>query len=145
MRIVGEQSIYLSHMGLFQKSCHNYQALFEVSFTGSNNPQNIYLKAQKANLSKNEFTLQPKNRIELPKLKSGEIKSFNADIFEGQYERPITNPKLIASNVKVDIKRVLYFQPFDLSAKLSSNLQYLIFGNSKEQYVVSVPNFSPEI
>ncbi|WP_404790228.1 hypothetical protein [Altericista sp. CCNU0014] len=135
MRIVGSQSIYLSHMGLFRNTCHDYQALFEVSFTGSNDPQNVYLSAQKSDINKNEFTLKPKNKFELPRLRSGEIKSFNADIFEGQYERPATKPKLIASNVTVNIKRVLYFQHFEPAAKLSSNIQYLLFGNSKEQYV----------
>jgi hypothetical protein len=125
MRVVGDQSIYLSHMGLFKNPCHDYQALFEVSFTGSNDPQSIYLNAQKSDIRKNEFTLKPKNKFELPKLGSGAITSFKADIFEGQYERPIT----------VNIKRVLYFQPFEPAAKLSSNIQYLLFGNSKEQYV----------
>ena len=43
MRIVGEQSIYLSHMGLFNDSCHDYQGIFEVSFEGASNPQKIYL------------------------------------------------------------------------------------------------------
>jgi hypothetical protein len=135
MRIVGDQSIYLSHMGLFKSNCHDYQALFEVDFTGSNDPKNIYLNAQRSDLKKNEFTLKPKNKFELPKLRSGEIKTFNADIFEGQYERPLTKPKLIASDVTVNIKQVLYFQPFEPAAKLSSNIQYLLFGNSKEQYV----------
>jgi|GEM_PF-1836561 len=135
MRIVGEKSIYLSHMGLFPSKCHDYQALFEVSFTGQADPQDKYLTAQKASPNNNEFTLKPKGEFMLPDLNSGAITSFKADIFEGQYERSQTQPKMIAENVIVTVKRVLHFRVFDPSATLSPNIEYLLFGTSKEQYV----------
>ena len=46
MRIVGEKSIYLSHMPLFNSQCHSYQAILEVVFKGDGNPQEKYLLAQ---------------------------------------------------------------------------------------------------
>jgi len=135
MRIVGEKSIYLSHMGLFKSSCHNYQGIFEVAFTGGNTPHQKYLNTQKSDPNKNEFTLKPQEQFILPDLDSGRKKSFQADLFEGQYERSLTQPKMIAKNVTVTVKRVLHFRAFNPSATLSPNLEYLLFGNSKEQYV----------
>jgi len=135
MRIIGDDSIYLSHMGLFKSSCHDYQGIFEVAFTGANNPQQKYLDIQKSDPNKNEFTLRPQDDFILPELGSGKIKSFQADLFEGQYERPLTQPEVIAKDVTVTVKRVLHFRAFAPSATLSPNLEYLLFGSSKEQYV----------
>jgi len=135
MRVVGNKSIYLSHMGLFNNKCHDYQALFEVSFTGTNNPESKYLIAQNGDLQKNEFTLRPKNNFVLPELGSGIITSFKADIFEGQYERLPQPPRPLISDVNVNIKRVIHFRAFNPNAKISPTLEYLLFGNSKEQYV----------
>jgi hypothetical protein len=78
MRIVGEQNIYLSHMGLFNSSCHDYQGIFEVAFEGANNPQSKYLNAQKSNSNQNEFTLEATEKFILPDLASGKITSFKA-------------------------------------------------------------------
>jgi hypothetical protein len=58
MRVVGEQSIYLSHMGLFNSRCHEYQAIFEVAFEGKNDPQRIYLDAQQKDPNRNELTIK---------------------------------------------------------------------------------------
>ena len=46
MRVVGDKSLYLSHMGLFNSNCHDYQALFEVGFTEANDLEGKYLIAQ---------------------------------------------------------------------------------------------------
>ena len=135
MRIVGDESIYLSHMGLFKSSCHDYQGIFEVAFTGQNDPQQKYLNIQKSDPNKNEFTLRPQNDFILPELGSGKTKSFQADLFEGQYERSQTQPKKIAENVTVTVKRVLHFRKFNPGETLPPNLEYLLFGDSKEQYV----------
>ncbi|RUT05895.1 hypothetical protein DSM106972_031010 [Dulcicalothrix desertica PCC 7102] len=32
MRIIGEKTIYLSHMPLFNSTCHSYQVLLEATF-----------------------------------------------------------------------------------------------------------------
>lgn len=135
MRIVGDKSVYLSHMGLFNNSCHDYQGIFEVAFTGTDDPHQKYLSAQKSDPDKNEFTLMPLSNFILPDLGSGQIKSFQADLFERQYERPQTKFKQIAKNVTVTVKRILYFRNFNSNEKLSPNLEYLLFGSSKEQYV----------
>lgn len=144
MRIVGEQSIYLSHMGMFSIPCHRYQGLFEVSFEGTNDPQKIYLDAQKANPNENEFTIEPTEQFVLPELASGTRTSFKAKIHKGQYERPETNRKLLASNVTVRIKRILHFRQFKPGAKQPQTSEYLLFGNDAEQFAAHLITAPPD-
>ena len=143
MRIVGEQSIYLSHMGLFNSACHGYQGLFEVSFEGANKPQKLYLDAQKQDSAQNEFTIKPTQKFVLPELASGKLTSFKANIYSGQYERPATKPKLLASDVTVKLKRVLHFRQFRAGAKQPATSEYLLFGTSAEQlaaHLITAPS-----
>jgi len=133
MRIVGEKSIYLSHMGLFNNNCHDYQGIFEVSFEGPKNPQKIYLDTQKRDPSQNEFTIKPTQKFVLPDLASGKVTSFKAEIYTSQYERSRTNPKLLDGDVTAKVKRVLHFRQFKVSAKQPVTSEYLLFGNTSEQ------------
>lgn len=138
MRIVGNKTIYISHMGWFSNyptKTHDYQAIFEVIFSGKDKPQEKYLSDQMADPNKNEYTLEPTENFPLPNLGSGKLKSFKANIYRGQFERPNTAPSLLAGDVNVQIKRVVYFRRFDPQAKLPSNLEYLLFGDRSEQYV----------
>lgn len=144
MRIVGEQSIYLSHMGLFNNSCHDYQGLFEVSFEGANNPQKIYLDAQKKDPNQNEFTIEPTQKFVLPELATGKLMSFKARVYSGQYERSVTNPKLLDGEVTVKVKRVLHFRQFKAGAKQPATSEYLLFGNPAEQLAAHLITASPD-
>jgi hypothetical protein len=145
MRIVGEQSIYLSHMGLFNNACHDYQGLFEVSFEGANKPQKLYLDAQKKDPNQNEFTIEPTQKFILPELASGKLNSFKANVYSGQYERPATKPKLLASDVTVKLKRVLHFRQFKVGAKQPAKAEYLLFGNSSEQLAAHLITAPPDV
>ncbi len=146
MRIVGEKSIHLAHMPLFNSQCHSYQAILEVVFKGNENPQEKYLLDQAKSPIQNEYTIQPIEHFSLPKVGSGEIKSFKADIHRGQYERN-PEPQLIARNVTVEIKNVVYFQKLDgkFDTRNSNFMQYLLFGNLNEKYlshlITSPPDF----
>jgi hypothetical protein len=133
MRVIGEQSIYLTHMGLFNHFCHSYQGLFEVEFTGPNDPQTRYLEAQNQDPTQNEFTIEPTGKFVLPDLASGKISSFRAKLHQGQYERIQSNPKLLDADVTVNVKRVLHFRPFNPDAALPPNAEYLLFGTNTEQ------------
>jgi hypothetical protein len=148
MRIVGEQNIYLSHMGLFKSSCHDYQGIFEVAFEGPNNPQSKYLNAQKSNPNQNEFTLEPTEKFILPDLASGKIASFTASIFESQYEdipKDIRPSQALDRNVTVKVKRVLYFRQFKPGAKQPEFSEYLLFGSgTNEQLAAHLITASPD-
>lgn len=140
MRIVGEQNIYLSHMGLFKSSCHDYQGIFEVAFEGPNNPQSQYLNAQKNNPNQNEFTLEPTEKFILPDLASGKIASFKARIHPVQYERKtrdIREREVLNSDVTVKVKRVLYFRQFKPGATQPTSSEYLLFGSGTNEQLAA--------
>ena len=144
MRIVGEQSIYLSHMGLFNDSCHDYQGVFEVKFEGASNPQKIYLDAQKQDANQNEFTIKPTQEFVLPELAAGKLTSFKANIYSGQYEQPTTKPKLLTSDVTVKLKQVKYFRQFKTGAKQPAMSEYLLFGTGTEQLAAHLITAPPD-
>ena len=145
MRIVGEQSIYLSHMGLFNNSCHDYQGIFEVSFEGANNPQKIYLDAQKKDANQNEFTIEPVQTFVLPEFASGKLTSFKAKLHKGQYERNIPrNSGLLDSDVTVKLKRVLHFRQFKPGIQQLPTSEYLLFGTSTEQLAAHLITAPPD-
>jgi hypothetical protein len=144
MRVMGEQSIYLSHMGLFNHACHSYQGLFEVELTGPNDPQALYLEAQSQDPRQNEFTIEPTERFVLPDLASGKISSFQAKLHQGQYERIQSNPKLLDQDVTVNVKRVLHFRRFDPDAALPPTSEYLLFGTNTEQMAAHLLTAPPD-
>lgn len=144
MRIVGGEPVYLSHMGLFNNSCHDYQGIFEVSLEGVNNPQKIYLDDQKKDANQNEFTIEPTQKFVLPEFAAGKLTSFKANIYSGQYERPTTKPKLLASDVTVKLKRVLYFRQFKAGAKQPAKSEYLLFGTGTEQLAAHLITAPPD-
>ena len=144
MRIVGEKSIYLSHMGLFNDSCHDYQGVFEVSFEGPSNPQQIYLDAQKKDINQNEFTIKPTQKFVLPEFVEGKLTFFKANIYSGQYERLTTKPKLLASDVTVKLKQVKYFHQFKTGAKKPAMSEYLLFGSGTEQLAAHLITAPPD-
>jgi hypothetical protein len=144
MRIIGEKTIYLTHMPLFNSQCHSYQVILEATFTGDGNPQDKYLTDQAQNLIQNEYTLEPTEQFWLPGLESGRIKSFKANIHRGQYERNST-PQLLAKNVTVEVKRIVHFRKFEPKVNASKLTQYLLFGNVSEQYLAHLITSPPDL
>ncbi len=144
MRIVGENAVYLSHMGLFNKQCHRYQGLFEVSLEGPNNPQQIYLNAQRKDVQQNEYTIEPTEEFILPSFAAAEKTSFRANLYRGQYERSATRPQMLAKNVNVRLKRVVFFRPFQRGARQPAFSEYLLFGNGTEQLAAHLITAPPD-
>lgn len=144
MRVVGERSIYISHMGLFDVRCHSYQGLFEVSLEGPSNPRETYLSAQRGDARQNEFTIEPTEKFLLPRFAAGEKASFSANLHRGQYERSVTSPKLLAKDVTVRLKRVLFFRPFKAGATRPERSEYLLFGSDAEQLAAHVITAPPD-
>lgn len=143
MRIVGENSVYLSHMPLLTGSCHNYQALLEVTFEGADNPQAKYLMAQKQDPNQNEFTFEPTDTFTMPEIESGKVQSFKGNIHRGQYERNST-PQLIARDVKVNVKRIVHFRRLSRSSPIPKLTEYLLFGTNSEQYLAHLITAPPD-
>ena len=110
MLIVGEQTVFLSHLPLFH-SPHNYQVILEATFAKpGSDPQADYFNDRKRTGTK-IYTLEPEPFV-LPRLAAAEPRrSFKASIYREHFERfPNQRAKeaaRIGQNVDVNVTRVV--------------------------------------
>ena len=132
MLIVGEETVYLSHLPMFQEPGqspmpHRYQAILEVTFP----KQEAYAKDRREHRSTGIYTLNPAKFV-LPELKP--LGSFTANrILRGHLEREGSVP--IVQDVKVTVNRVIQLREFDPKAKRPDRLEYLLFGKGQELFL----------
>jgi hypothetical protein len=148
MLVVGEQTVYLSHLPMFQEEGeppmpHRYQAILEVTFA----KQEGYVKDRRGHQTTNIYTLNPE-RFVLPELialdpQRKSLSSFKAKtIFRGHLERDARVP--ILQEVKVSVKRVIHFREFDAKAQKAPQLEYLLFGKGQELFLAHVITAPPD-
>lgn len=141
MLIVGQETIFLSHLPMFIApkfdSPHRYQVILEATFTKAGaNPQALYFSDRKKNPGIKIYTLNPDEFI-LPDLISTDtqtrVNSFVANVVRGHFEKP--GKKLIISDVTVGVKNVIHFREFDPQASALTQLEYILFGKGKELFL----------
>jgi hypothetical protein len=140
MLIVGQETVFLSHLPMFTSptfdSPHRYQVILEVTFTKAGaNPQAVYANDRKKNPGTKIYTLNPDEFV-LPSLRSGTptpLSSFGAKIFHGHLEK--RGKKLLASGVSVNVKNIVHFREFDPQATNPAELEYILFGKGKELFL----------
>jgi len=138
MAVVGERTIFLSHLPMFG-GAHDAQVLLRATFAsadGSASPHEGYVRDRRAHPDEPLYTLEPKERFILSDLASTDPQrrrtSFKAEIFRGHFERGGAS---ILRDVVVRVEEVLYFQTFDPRAKPPSQLEYLLFGDGPELFL----------
>ena len=120
MLIVGEQTVFLSHLPIFG-SLHDYQVILEAAFAKpGSDPQADYFNDRKGKGKDTKiYTLEPEPFV-LPDLAAATPKrSFKANVYRGHFERIPTRAKegaRIAQNVDVNVARVIHFRKFDPNA-----------------------------
>ena len=139
MLVVGEDTVYLSHLPMFQEKGnppmpHRYQAILEASFER----QQDYAKDRRDHLMTTIYTLNPEVFV-LPDLIAAEpgrvpLRTFQANaVFRGHLERP--GSASILRNVGVSVKRVVHFHEFDPKAVKRPQLEYILFGKGQELFL----------
>jgi hypothetical protein len=129
MLVVGEETVYLSHLPMFQAEGappmpHRYQAILEVTLE----KQGDYAKDRREHRTTNIYTLNPEIFV-LPELVASDPQrkprdSFKAKaVFRGHLERDDRVP--ILQDVEVRVKRVIHFREFDPKVTKSPQLEYL--------------------
>jgi hypothetical protein len=146
MLVVGERTVYLSHLPMFQEKGkepmpHRYQAILEATLA----KQEDYAKDRQAHPATTIYTLNPEIFV-LPDLvsQSQPRQSFKANtVFRGHLERDGKVP--ILQDVGVTVTRVVHFREFDPKAKRPRELEYLLFGKGGELFlahrIVGPPDF----
>src|SRR5262245_30824800 len=147
MLVVGEETVYLSHLPMFQEKGtppmpHRYQAILEVTFE----KQEGYVKDRREHQTTKIYTLNPEIFV-LPELVSSDPqqkprRSFKANaVFRGHLEK---DGVPILKNVEVSVKQVSHFREFDLKAKKSPQLEYLLFGKGQELFMAHLITAPPD-
>jgi len=135
MLIAGASKIYLSHLPMFH-SPHDYQVIFEAQFSSAG--QAAYLAGLKGS-NETVYTLVPESFV-LPDMVQTP-KPFAAQIYQGHFER---GGLLIASQVKVEITKVIYFKKLDPNGIKPLQGNYILFGNEKEQFLAHTISAKPD-
>ena len=145
MLIVGEETVYLSHLPMFM-SPHDHQVVLEVILANEgSDPQAVYTNDRKETETR-IYTLVPE-RFSLPDLVSTEpehderLKTFRGAIFRGHFERGGTP---IISDVDINIENVVHFRKFDPDAKELDRLQYFVFGKGQELFLAHLITKKPD-
>lgn len=146
MLIVGEQTVFLSHLPLFDHPHHDFQVILEVTFTKpGSDPHAIYVNDRQTHRETTVYTLVPEEFV-LPDLvintsESGPFPSFRATIVRGHFEK---GGQPIIEDVQVDVANVVHFRQFDPNAEALPQLDYLLFGKGDELFLAHLITKPPD-
>ena len=157
MLVVGEQTVYLSHLPMFDginrdrtdfTSPHRYQVILEATFTDQNkNLTKVYTADRKSHATEKMYTINPALFV-LPDLdpKGKALRSFRGNtVFRGHLERE--NTPIIGFNESepnqppadgvfdVNVRKVVHFHRFIPGATKPPQLQYILFGRGPETFL----------
>jgi hypothetical protein len=144
MLIVGEKTVYLSHLSMPPPSHHRFQAIFEAELPN----QKAYTSDRSANPNQLIYTINPAPFVleKLnPNLGQAFAKSFPVRTIErGHFEKIEPNEKILVKSGIVNIKRVLLFRQYEQGARPIKQLRYLLFGKNGELFLAHIINGSPD-
>jgi hypothetical protein len=151
MLIVGEETIYVSHLPMWMAP-HNFQVILEVTFKGPHQPQARYVDDRKTTGTR-LYTLEPEE-FDIKKLaptgpqRLPSLSSFRATIWRNHFEpHPVTHPGqrfMIAQDAKVHVENVVYFQELHPHGPGLQALEYLLFGKGQELFLAHVITQPPD-
>ena len=156
MLVVGEETVYLSHLPMFM-SPHDYQVILAVTLTNKgSDPQAIYVNDRRKT-GERIYTFAPE-RFVLTDLVSPDPEhprrsSFMGIPFRGHFERG-GKPLSVAAagqpaaakppSVGVNVAWVVHFRKFDPDADQLPQLEYLLFGKGNERFLAHLITRPPD-
>lgn len=146
MLIIGEKTVYLSHLSMFPPSRHRFQAIFEAELPS----QETYTSDRASHPNQRIYTIEPEPFV-LQSLNPDDPRPSLATSFQaltiqrGHFEKQKKpNPNVLARLGKVKIKRVLHFREYKLGSKPIPQLRYLLFGKGGELFVAHFIHGAPD-
>jgi hypothetical protein len=147
MMVVGEKSVFLSHLPMFM-SPHNFQVILEATFTsGGHNVQEIYTTDRRTHPQTKMYSLSPDESFELTSLITPvppSRKTFKGTVIRGHLERRGKVKLKGLTNIDVNIKRVVYSQELGDGIGKSETLSYILFGTGAELFLAHVIAAPPD-
>ena len=163
MLVVGEQTVYLSHLPMFQAgktavnaagteftSPHRFQVILEATFSNQGkNVSDLYVKDRQAHKTTRIYTLEPNQKqpfilshVFTPPDKP-QLQSFAGTVFRGHLEQG-GQPIAGLSDTTVEIKRVVHARKFDPKGTKPSSLEYIVFGKAPELFAAHAISGPPD-
>ncbi len=136
MLLMGSETIYASHLPMFH-SPHDYQVILKLKFDLDGDQK--YTEDRKAHAEELVYTIEPEEFV-LPEMVN-RTKKFKSKVYRGHFER---GGVMIAEDVTVTIEQVIYFNQFRNDAMRPAQLKYILFGNSKEQFLAHLISARPD-
>lgn len=140
MTVVGEKSVYLSHLPMFMPP-HNLQLILEVAFMqGANSVQEVYVKDRRSNPKIKMYTLAPLEKFQVTTLfrpTPPARSSFRGELFRSHFERDGVKVGGL-TDFDVKIKRIVYLNQLDGTMTKPAKLTYRLFGRPDELFLLHV-------
>jgi hypothetical protein len=161
MLMVGEKTVFLSHLPMFVKldstgteyaTEHRYQVILEVGFEkNGRDVTRLYTDDRRSHAAERMYTVMPTERFVLPERLKDKVSpagrpvlpSFPATAFRGHLERggvPIPGLERAAVNVR----RIVHIHQFHPSDAPRDTLTYLLFGRGGELFMAHAITRPPD-
>jgi hypothetical protein len=148
MMLVGEKSVFLSHLPMFHHE-HRFQAIFEAEFErGGKTLSSIYANDRVQHPKMKMYTVAPADRFVLSRVfvfgdQSPQRTSFRGTVFRGHLER---NGERINGlhDVEVKIKRVIYARELGAADSKLDKLSYVLFGKGEDLFLAHQLSQAPD-
>jgi hypothetical protein len=147
--MLGEKTLFLSHLTMFHMENHCYQLVVQASLPGNFMQRYLQERAEHPDetffLGNSELDLWT-----VPQLQIGKRTCFLADIWRGipykkEYtEWPWRGELPVIPNVPVCVERIVYFRHFDLNQEYPKSLSYLLFGAGEEAFLAHLQVKEPD-
>lgn len=128
MLVFGNYKIYASHLPLFHPP-HNYQIIIELEFDKA--ARQKFIRDQQLHPEHTTYTIEPERFVLTEMINAP--KSFKAALYRGHFERGGTK---IVANLTVHIVQVILFKKLPAEETKPTATDFILFGNSKEQFIV---------
>ncbi len=140
MTVIGEKSVYLSHLPMFMTP-HNFQVIFEADFAeGGKSFQETYVEDRQGNPKIKTSTLEPLDKFKLTSLfrpNPPARSSFRGKLYRRHFERDGEELSGL-TDFEVKIKRVVYLNELDGTRTKPDKLTYMLFGRPDELFLAHV-------
>ena len=157
MLVVGERTVFLSHLPMFDRldknktafvSPHRYQVIVEAAFTNQGKDvTGLYFKDRQAHPDTRIYTLGPEpfviTQLFMPRDKP-RLPKFSATVVRGHLEARESDAIPGLETTSVQVKRVVQGRMFDPKTTKPTALEYILFGTGSELYLAHAIFAAPD-
>lgn len=143
--MVGEQTIYLSHLPMFDRRTpeHQFQVILEVTLSRPSNAQATYSNDRRSHPNVRMYTMEPVpfEMVELDPQHPTRTE-LTGTIWRGHLERP--GRRAIINDATAKVENTIYYHHLDPDTEPLDQLEYLLFGKAPDLFLAHVITRPPD-